>query len=118
MKFTVKKAVTLPIRKLAINEAAYLRITDPIFTGKQLADQKEPASLANCIDLETGEQCQIVVPQVLHGILDDNYADNSYVGVNFQVIKGKMPSGKKYHPFTVCEVEVEEDAPAAKNTKK
>lgn len=107
-KFTIKKEVTLPIRKLTIDEPAYLKVTSKIVQGKKIKDEEEAAHIMNVIDLETGASGQVVVPSVLMGIFEDNYENQTYVGVCFQIIKGRKPSGKRYHTFTVCEVEVGE----------
>lgn len=132
-KFNIVKEVTLPVRQLAIEKAAYLQFTAPIRMADSVDEstgEQKDLPIMNCIDLETDKSCQIVVPSVLHGIITDNYpqptkivdgeevvdrdAQPLYVGKAFQIIKGRKPSGKRYHTFTLCEVEVEEEAPKSK----
>jgi len=112
LKFTIKRAVTLPIMKIFANTPVYLRLDAPMFEGKLLPDdikqgKTEGAHIVNCTNLETGEQVQIVVPKVLEAVLNETYLDDSYVGLSFEVTKQKMITGKKYHNFTVKEIEVD-----------
>ena len=115
LKFNVKRSVTLPILKIACNVATYVRIDDAIFQGKLLAEElakgkspEDAAYLVNVTDLETGEQAQIVLNKVLHSILDESYPNDGYVGLAFSLVKQKMATGKKYHNFTVQEIELEQ----------
>jgi len=104
--FTRTKEITLPIMKIACDKSYYIQPTAAMFLGKKLDGDDEAATLLNCTNLETGESVQIVVPSVLKSILEESYKEDSYVGVNMEFIKGQKPSGKRYHPFTVCEVSV------------
>ena len=68
----------------------------------------------NVVNLETGEDMQIIVPTVLRGILQEDYPDNAYVGKCFEVILHKHmdktdPSKLKYNKFAVAEIEVDGD---------
>lgn len=109
-KFKVTKRITLPLIKPALDVPIYVKILDPIFQGKKIENgaskDMEAAMLANVVNLETGENAQIIVPSVLQGIFKDEYEKDSYVGKNFQIIKHPKGSGKRYHPFTVAEIEV------------
>jgi hypothetical protein len=120
-KVVVKKEVTLPVRQLSIEKPAYLKITDNIRLTKSVDEktgEEKDLPILTCIDLETEKSCHVVVPSVLYGIFQDNYpipqvdgestaedATAPYVGKAFQIIKGRKPSGKRYHTFTVCEIE-------------
>ena len=109
-QFRVIRHVTLPLLKCVIDTPVYVNITSPIFTGKetkQAGDKKmEPAKLINCINLETGEDCQLIVGAVLESILTEEYAENSYVGRSFSITKGAKATGKQYNPYSVAEVEL------------
>lgn len=111
LKFTVKKRVTLPLIKPKLDVPVFIKINEPVFVGKKLesgaSKDMEAATLANVTDLETGEEAQIIVPSVLAGIFKDEYADDAYVGLSFQLTKHPKVSGKRYHNFTVVEIEVE-----------
>lgn len=112
-KFKTKKKLILPLLKLQIGKAVYVKITDPIFTGKEITpakgnkDTKEkPADLANVVDLETGEEMQIIVNAVVKSVLEESYPDAGYVGKAFEIIKGEPPAGKRYNTFSVNEIEL------------
>lgn len=134
-KFKVVKEVVLPVRQLAIDAPAYLQFTAPmkiVDSVDESTGETKDLPIMNCIDLETQQSCQVVVPSVLFGILTDTYPVESnevettdeagntvkrkipvdgavpaYVGKNFEIIKGRKPSGKRYHTFQVKEIEVE-----------
>ena len=125
----VAKLITMPLLKMAIDVPVYFRIDAPLFIGKAIGD-KDAAIIANGVNLETGEQCQLLVPAVMQGILHDYYGapkygvpkkgdptieleariegqePDAYVGKGFMVIKHAKASGKNYHPHTVAELEL------------
>lgn len=123
--FKVKRKITLPLIKPAIDVPVYVKIDEPIFVGKQIGD-KDAAILANVTDLETGESAQIIIPSVLQGILHDGFgaakfgakekggavvelvaaSSNDYVGKGFMLTKHKKASGKQYNPYSVAELEL------------
>lgn len=107
----VKKLITLPLLKFQIDEPVYIKFLEPMFTGKEIKGagdkaKMEPATLANCVNLETGEECQIILATVLKSILTENYENDAYVGCGFQITKGKKASGKAYNPYAVAELEL------------
>ena len=109
--FKVKRNITLPLIKPAIDTPVYIKIASPMFVGKAIqkaGDGKnmEPATLVNCVNLETGEEAQIIVPAVLKGIFEDEFPDEAYVGKAFQITKHAKVSGKQYHNFSVAELEL------------
>jgi len=134
-KFVPKiiKHVTLPLIKPIINVPVYIKVTGTMFIGKDISarvkkgeaeeKKKAPATLMNCINLETGEESQIIVPSVLKGILEDDYTEHnpdgsikkddagnpvqSYVGKGFSVTKQEKREGKDYFPFSVAEIAVD-----------
>ena len=106
--FKVAKNVTLPLSKWKNDQAKFLLIESAIFQGKQIAQkdgqpEEKPADLLNCIDLETGEQAQVIVGTVLKGTLQDEYPDNAYVGKYFSITQLRDP-GKKYNTYSVQEL--------------
>lgn len=143
LKFKVAKHVTLPLLKIAPEKPLYVKIVDAIFKAKPQAGsraesaankpeaegskKKQPPELAHCIDLTTGEHCQIIIGTVLGAELRETYPDNSYVGHSFQIIQHKV-QGKDYATYSITEIEVEEEQkenaevqkeqPTAKPTKK
>lgn len=107
--FKVAKRITLPLIKPQLEKPVFVLINEAVFVGKKIeqgtSKDMEAAHIANVTDIETGEQAQIIVPSVLLGIFKDEYPDNSYVGKAFQLTKHAKASGKRYHAFTVIELE-------------
>ena len=112
----VKRNITLPLIKPQIDKPVYIEVSGPMFEGKEIKDKKDPktgemtasmakATMLNCTELETGVDSQIIVPAVLHGIFDDEYPKDAYVGKRFRLVKHAKASGKRYHNFSVAEVE-------------
>lgn len=111
-KFKVKKLVTVPLLKFVIDQPIYVKITSPIFLGKEVkgsgdSSKMEAAHLANVINLETGEEQQIIIAKVVQGVLDEEYPNQGYVGKAFQLTKLAKGSGKRYNPYTVAELDVD-----------
>ena len=111
-KFKVKKLVTVPLLKFVIDQPIYVKITSPIFLGKEVkgsgdSSKMEAAHLANIINLETGEEQQIIIAKVVQGVLDEEYPNQGYVGKAFQLTKLAKGSGKRYNPYTVAELDVD-----------
>lgn len=108
--FKVKRNITLPLIKPALEEPVYIKVTGKMFVGKEITtndkQKMEPATLVNCVNLETGEEAQIIVPSVLKGIFNDEFPNDSYVDKGFSITKHKKASGKRYHPFSVAELEL------------
>jgi len=107
----ILKNITLPLIKPSIDVPVYIKITSEIFVGKAIkkaGDGKdmEAAKLVSCINLETGEESQIIVPSVLNGILTDDYPDAAYIGKGFKLVKHAKGSGKAYHAFSVAELDL------------
>lgn len=113
LNFKVKKNLTLPLIKLQLETPVFIKFLGEMFVGKdvQKAGEKkkeEPAILANVINLETGEECQIIINSVVKGNLtdDEDYKDGKYVGKSFMLIKHDKREGKRYNDFTIQEIEV------------
>jgi len=105
----VVKAVTLPILKKADDQPIFVTITSPIILGKQMAAKEgeaaqEPAHLCNVINLETGEEMQMIANTVLRGSLDETYPKESYVNKSFKIVQMKVP-GKRYKNYSMFEIE-------------
>lgn len=110
-EFKVKRNVTLPVFKFQIDEPAYLKITGAMFKGKEMKGtgekaKMEPATLANGVDLETGEEVQIIFGTALASILHEDYANDSYVGLGFRITKHAKKEGKNYYSYSVAEIEL------------
>jgi hypothetical protein len=111
-QYKVKKKLILPLLKLEQHKPAYVKITEPIFKGKEITPakggktQEKPADIANIINLDTGEEMQIIVAAVVKSVLEENYPDAGYVGKGFEIVKGDKAEGKRYFQYSVNEVEI------------
>jgi len=106
-----KKLLTRPVLKFVADQPRYVLIQGPIYLGKEMKQKgedkkKEPAHLADVIDLTTGELAQIIVNAVPMSVLKESYPDDSYVGNAFMIMRQTRQPGKQYDPFKVEEIEV------------
>lgn len=107
-KFVFKKikSVTLPVLKLTEAQPRYVKIMQAMYEGRKMDDKKEPATLAECVDLETGENGLIIFATVLRTELNAAYPDGSYVGKCFEFVnEGKKKADQKYNNYRVTQIE-------------
>jgi hypothetical protein len=97
------RSVTRNLIKMENNREYYFKIQAPMHLGKQIDDKKEPATLLNVIDLETGEEGQIIVGSVLRDVFIENYPGDSYVDRCFEVVKFR-DAAQKYNTYNLSEV--------------
>jgi len=114
LPFTPKrvKLLTRPLMRFAEGVPLYVFMESAIYIGKEMkADttedkkKKEPAHLAEVIDLATGEQAQIIVSAVPLSVFEESYKDHSYIGKCFAITKLARQAGKQYFGFSVEEIE-------------
>jgi hypothetical protein len=105
-KFKRTAAVAMPLFKLLPDQPRFFLVDAAIYTGKKIDDKKEAALLMPVTDLESGEQGQIIVGQVLKELIYEKYPEKSYVGKKFEVTLRKR-ADKKYNTYDLYEVEVE-----------
>lgn len=124
-KFKTKKNLTKSLIKFVEGVTVYVKIQGAMFIGKEMKGRasnteakKEPATLCDVVNLETGEEQQIILHAVVKSVFADEYPNDSYIGKGFSLTKmGKEP-GKTYNKFKVEEIELPEDAPKSADTKK
>lgn len=108
-KFKVIRQVTLPTFKLTVGIPFAFRVDAPMYVGKKLKDDKdakrEPATIVNVTNLDTGEVGQLVLGAVLKGNLEEQYPEASYVGKSFAILKGEKREGKRYNEYQIMEIE-------------
>ena len=109
-EFKTKKLLTVPVLKFVQDQARHIKVTEAMHIGKpQKAKEgekpKEPATLANCVNLEDGAVCQIIVSAVLKSVWTDEYPGDSYVGKCFKITKRGRNPGKQYNQFDIEEIE-------------
>jgi hypothetical protein len=124
MEFKVKKVLTRPALKLQETVPVYVKFDGAMYVGKEIksrtptdeAKKKEPATLANITDLQTGQLHVLIMNTVLKGVLTEEYPGEGYVGKCFKITKLGRAAGKQYNPFDVVEIEEpeHESAPAPK----
>jgi hypothetical protein len=108
-KFHVIADVTLPVLKQQDGVPMYILIEAPIYKGETMNDKDgkamEPADLAKCINLETGEVGVVVMNTVLKSSLERNYLENGYVGKCFRFERQAVPN-KRYKNYKIQEISV------------
>lgn len=106
--FEVVKNVTRKLLKPEFDKPIFINIQGEIYEAAPIKGAKvtmEPPFLAEVVDLETGEEMQMIFPKVLKDTLLETYSDSTYVGKNFRVIKYVL-EGKKYHGWSIAEIAV------------
>ena len=121
MEFKRKRLLTVPVLKFKEGESRYVKITEAMHIGKpQKAKEgekaKEPATLANCVNLEDGAVCQIIVSAVVKSVLVEEYPNDGYVGKCFSITKQGRNPGKQYNQFDIEEIEDPADEVANQRT--
>lgn len=125
-KFEKIRSVTLPLLSLKRGDIAHILMVDKIFMGRELksesnkegSQKKDPAHLCFVVNMDTGEEMQMIVPAVLRSTLEEEYPNSAYVARGFEVEHlGKTAKGGKtgdgYNTFRVIEVRVPADLVAA-----
>jgi len=110
-KYKVKRQLILPVLRMEQHTPIYVKITDAIYTGKQMEQTgkkaaEKPADLCHVVNLETGEEAMIIVPAILKSVLEEQYPEAGYVGCGFSITKGEKPDGKRYFKYNISELEL------------
>ncbi len=106
IKFTRKAQLVFPLLKHEPGKTLFVRFTSEPAPGKKLEEDKEPALVARVINLETGEECEMLVASVLAGVLNERYS-KGVSGYSFEIEKSAEMSGKgkqKYYTFKIWEI--------------
>ncbi|MGH9780176.1 MAG: hypothetical protein ACRD33_00020 [Candidatus Acidiferrales bacterium] len=118
-----KRKLTLPVVRFETDKPQYVVIVGRMHVGRSLKgtgdkSRMEPATLAECVDIESGELKLLICSAMVKSVLDENYPDDSYVGVGFQIVKHNKRDGKGYFDYSVDEVTVPAKLTAAVNAAK
>jgi hypothetical protein len=115
----VVKNVTLPLLKMLDNGTPYyVKFISEIYPGKDNktgkvaegdAQQKVP-DLIQVVNLETGEEQELIVSAVLKAELEEQYPELAYKGKMFRLQKFAKADGKKYATFQIAEIDIDETA--------
>lgn len=109
--FKRKKAVTLPsfVIKKEGDKRYFKFITamrkSDVITKDKDGKEQEAATVANVVDLESGQEGIYLVNSVVHENLIKAYTEDSYVGKAFEIEHTGKREGKRYSNFSVYEVE-------------
>lgn len=118
-----KKLLTRPILKLIEGQPRYVKIEREMFLGKDLEKdlpeekrkKREPATILEVINLEDGEQAQLLVLTIVKNVLMDEYPNHAYVGKCFSITKLGRAAGKEYNAVHVEEIEDPNPAPVVES---
>lgn len=109
-----KKPVTYKVkRKVSGQKLFQFPILEPVaakivsgFTAGLI--KKKQAVFLQIMLVETGEIVKIIVPSVLHRLLEENYPNESFNGLVFEFIKGEKVKGaeNEYSTFELNEIEI------------
>ena len=104
--FAVVKAVTRPVLKFGVSPE-YVRFEGPMYVGERLEKSKydDPATLAEVVNLRTGEQMIMICYKVLSTELTKHYPNDGYVGKDFEIRK-VAADGKKYALWSIAEIQL------------
>jgi hypothetical protein len=116
-KFKTKKVLTRPTISLKSEGAeCYVKIVSAMHVGREMkSDEKddagkkrEPATILEVINLETGEEAQVIAAAMIRSTLEEEYPGESYVGKCFYIAnRGKQESkaGNRFNRLYVEEIE-------------
>jgi hypothetical protein len=105
----IVKHVTLPLLKQQDGVEIYFAITSLIEESKQVAQKKgetimEAANVFKLVNLETGEEMEMIANSVLKSTLEENYPDGEYLNKAFAVTRHAKEKGKRYNTYSVTEI--------------
>lgn len=107
-RFKRVRSVTLPAFKIEKGTVRYFAFLSPMFLGDKIDAQKNAAVLAHALDMETGEEGQLIVPAVMMLELERSYPKSAYVRKGFSLVMTRVPE-KRYNLCEVAEVAIPDD---------
>lgn len=108
MKFKRLKPVVRPLLKLMAGVEVHVRITGPMHLGKQIKDDKEPATLVDILNLDNGEEMQMILPKIVREALAEQFPSDKYVGRCFALELMRVPEKRYNLVRTLVEIEPDE----------
>lgn len=112
-RFKRVRLLTRPTLKFQEGVPIFVKIEEKMFIGKDIVGRnadttkakKEPATIANVIDLTNGEPSQIVCATIVKSTLTEEYPGETYVGKCFAMTKMAKDSGKDYNKYKIEQIE-------------
>lgn len=92
--------VTLPFLKMDQNKPIYIKITKPLYMGKQIDPKKEAATMIQGFEYQRGELVEMIAGIVLQNELETVYPNGSYVGKCFEFVLHKSDKPNKNGQLT------------------
>ncbi len=113
--YKVKKVLTLPVFSLKdAGTILAIKILSAMYEGKPITGEEDskdkPATLCSVVNLETGEEGQIVVPAMIKSKLEEyGDGDDGYIGRGFEVENLGKKKGKTrtYNDYRMVELDLE-----------
>lgn len=106
-KIEVAKRVTLPFIKQKVGSPVHIYFVEPYHISTKVQNgEKGEATLAHVINLENGQESEMLLSTVTKTTLDENYTDNGYVGKAFRLELFAV-EGKKYHKIDLVEIKLD-----------
>ena len=116
IKYTKKKLLTRPVISMKSEGAeCFIKIQSPFHEGKMREDdkagddkRKKSTLVLDVVNLETGEEAQLVAATMLVSTLTEEYPDDSYVGLCFHLVntgKKEGAGGQRYNKMLIEEIE-------------
>lgn len=107
-QFKRVRSVTLPVLKVAKGQPRFFYFKGPMYLGEKIDPKKDAATLAHCVDMETGEEGLVICTAVMRKELERNYPGDGYVGRGFELSLTMVPE-KKYNIPSIAEVAVPDE---------
>ena len=112
-KFKRTKAITLPTLKMKIGDPIYVTILE--VNRKENKKEKDPETgenkivpVAKVTNLSDGENYELVCGAALIAQIEENYTKDELSGKSFEITKHDKKTGKRYHTYTIYEIDPEE----------
>jgi len=112
-KYTVIKAVTQAVLKLAKGQPRAFYLIGPMHLGKDIAapagqEPRKAATLVHSVDIETGEEGVVICPTIMQKELNEAYPGETYVGRCFEIVVTRDME-KKYNHVGITEIAPPDD---------
>lgn len=109
-KFKKVRTVTSAVLKLREGQPRYIFFLSPMYVGEKIDEKKEAATLAQVVDMETGETGILIISAVMKSELLKAYPKSAFVRKGFEVVLNKRAGeGATYNHVSISEVAPPDD---------